>query len=161
MSGSGVFARDADTIITLTEQETDDCYAMEFTLRNFKSQPPIVVGWDFPLLAYRDELDPQKLKGNGGRPEEVGADELIELLAEKPLTDKEWRDAAEEAGITRATFYRRKRKLVKDEDVAKGLDKKWRIAEAEAVEPDPVAANESAGKATDLPAPPPLIEQVA
>lgn len=161
MSGSGVFARDADTIITLTEQETDDCYTMEFTLRNFKSQPPIVVGWDFPLLAYRDNMDPKKLKGNGGRPVEVDSDELVELLAERPLTDKEWRDAAAEAGVTRATFYRRKKELVKDELVVKGLDKKWRAVDRETVDPDQVPANEPTGKTADQPPPPPLIEQAA
>lgn len=161
MSGSGVFARDADTIITLTEQETDDCYAMEFTLRNFKSQPPIVVGWDFPLLTFRDELDPQKLKGNGGRPEEVGGEELVELLAEKPLTTTEWLKAAVEAGIKRATFYRRKKELVKDDDVAIGLDKKWRAVDRETVDPAVVAADEPVGRTADIPPPLPMIEQAA
>lgn len=134
---------------------------MEFTLRNFKSQPPIVVGWDFPLLAYRDNMDPKKLKGNGGRPVEVDSDELVELLAERPLTDKEWRDAAAEAGVTRATFYRRKKELVKDELVVKGLDKKWRAVDRETVDPDQVPANEPTGKTADQPPPPPLIEQAA
>lgn len=161
MSGSGVFARDADTIITLTEQETENCYAMEFTLRNFKSQPPIVVGWDFPLLSFRDALDPQKLKGNGGRPVEVEADELVELLNEKPLTTTEWLAAAKEDGVKPATFYRRKKELVADEAVVKGLDKKWRAAVLETIEPGEVATNEPAGKTADIPPPPPKIEQAA
>jgi hypothetical protein len=34
MSGSGVFARDADTILTLTEHEVEGCFAVEMNLRN-------------------------------------------------------------------------------------------------------------------------------
>lgn len=34
MSGSGVFARDADSIVTLTEHQQKNCYVVEMTLRN-------------------------------------------------------------------------------------------------------------------------------
>src|SRR5208337_2754717 len=47
MSGSGVFARDADTIITLTEHEEEGCYVLETTLRNLAPQPPFVVQWRY------------------------------------------------------------------------------------------------------------------
>jgi len=36
MSGSGVFARDADSIVTLTEHKQKECYSVEMTLRKPK-----------------------------------------------------------------------------------------------------------------------------
>jgi RecA-family ATPase len=68
MSGSGVFARDADTIITLTEHEQEDCYTVELTLRNFPPQPPFVVEKQHPLMVERPDLNPNDLKGE--RPED-------------------------------------------------------------------------------------------
>jgi hypothetical protein len=64
MSGSGVFARDADTIITLTEHVEDGCYTLETTLRNFPPQAPFVVEWQFPLMVERPDLDPADFKGS-------------------------------------------------------------------------------------------------
>ena len=67
MSGSGVFARDADTIITLTEHVEDGCYVLETTLRNFPPQPPFVIQWEFPIFVERPDLDPADLKLGNGR----------------------------------------------------------------------------------------------
>jgi hypothetical protein len=111
VSGSGVFARDADTIITLTEHEEEGCYAVEMTLRNLPPQPAFVVEWDFPVMVERRDLDPADLK----RTDDVQEDDLeplVELLDEKPLTTGEWQAAAERDGYSRATFYRMKQKLV-------------------------------------------------
>jgi RecA-family ATPase len=62
MAGSGVFARDADTIFVLTEHETDNCYTVEMVLRNFPDQPPFVVQFDYPVMVEREDLDPEDLK---------------------------------------------------------------------------------------------------
>jgi hypothetical protein len=62
MSGSGVFARDADTILTLTEHAEEGCYVVETTLRNLPPQEPFVVQWTFPLMVERPDLDPADLK---------------------------------------------------------------------------------------------------
>jgi len=56
MSGSGVFARDADTIITLTEHQEEGCYVVEITLRNFPPQPPFVIEWHYPVMVERPDL---------------------------------------------------------------------------------------------------------
>ena len=59
MSGSGVFARDADTIITLTEHaKEEDCYNVEMSLRNQPPQVSFVVEWKFPLMLERTDLQP-------------------------------------------------------------------------------------------------------
>src|SRR4029077_8084755 len=49
-SGAGVVARHADSILTLTKHEQEDCYVFEATLRNFAPMDPIVLQWDYPLF---------------------------------------------------------------------------------------------------------------
>ena len=149
MSGSGVFARDADSIITLTEQETDDCYAMEFTLRNFKAMPPIVVGWDFPLLKFREALDPNKLRGK--KAEKCDPNELLELLAATGMSSKQWEDEALANGWARSSYFRIRKELLKvPAKVIQGDDKKYRKAVSE-----PVAATATNSDAVQPPCPPP------
>ena len=62
ISGSGVFGRDADTIINLTQHEQPNCLTIEFTLRNHKALDPFVVEWEYPLMVRRRELNPAHLK---------------------------------------------------------------------------------------------------
>ena len=65
VSGSGVFARDPDTIMGLTAHEEDNCYTVHSALRNFPGKEPFVVEWDFPLFSPRKDLDAGKLKRPG------------------------------------------------------------------------------------------------
>jgi len=65
ISGSGVFARDPDTIMGLTAHEEKDCYTVHSALRNFAGKEPFVVEWDFPLFSLREDLDANKLKRAG------------------------------------------------------------------------------------------------
>ena len=115
LSGSGVFARDADTIITFTEHQEERCYAVEMTLRNLPPQPPFVVQWCYPVMVERPDLDPKDLKGERAEDGDERDDDLellVDLLDEKPLTTGQWQAAAERDGCSRATFYRMKQKLV-------------------------------------------------
>jgi RecA-family ATPase len=68
ISGSGVFARDPDTILTLTRHEEADCFTIEATLRNFPPLEPFVVRWAWPLFERADGLNPAALKSAAGRP---------------------------------------------------------------------------------------------
>ncbi len=105
MSGSGVFARDADTILTLTEHMEAGCYVVETTLRNLPPQEPFVVQWQFPLMVEQPDLDPAELKTSPtAMPPNDDHEYLLSLLEEKPLTSKEWQVKATQ--IAKATFYR-------------------------------------------------------
>ena len=129
MSGSGVFARDADSIITLTEHTEKDCYSVEMTLRNLAPQPPFVIQWNYPVMVERPELSPADFKS-----EEAEADEyepLLSLLCESPLTTGEWLEAARETGYSRATFFRDKGVLVEKKLVQISEDKFWSRATSE------------------------------
>jgi hypothetical protein len=123
MSGSGVFARDADTIITLTEHAEKDCYSVEMTLRNLAPQSPFVIQWNYPVMVERPDLLPADFKS-----EEAESDEyepLLSLLNESPLTTGEWLEAAMEIGYSRATFFRDKSVLVEKKLVQISEDKFW------------------------------------
>ena len=121
MSGSGVFARDADTIITLTEHEQKNCYVVEMTLRNLAPQPSFVVEWQFPVMVERSDLSPTDFKTDEAT-EDNEYEPLVCLLDDSPLTTAEWLEAATEIGYSRATFFRDKgvlveKKLVQINDV--------------------------------------------
>ncbi len=65
ISGSGVFARDPDTILGLTAHEELGCFTVHSALRNWPGMDPFVVQWDFPLFNTRQDLNPNKLRRPG------------------------------------------------------------------------------------------------
>lgn len=62
ISGSGVFARDPDAIVTATQHEEEDCFAVNMVLRNFPPQPDFTIRWRFPRMVRDETLDPQDLR---------------------------------------------------------------------------------------------------
>ena len=112
ISGSGVFARDPDTILPFTRHEEDGSFVVEPILRNLPPQDPFVVTWNHPLMERNEELDPDKLKQAGGRPKTHPATDVLNLLNDGRLESKEWeKRASQNLGISRATFYRLKSEL--------------------------------------------------
>jgi hypothetical protein len=111
ISGSGVFARDPDSLLIFTKHETDDAFTVEPILRNFAPVAPFVVRWEFPLMRPDDELDPAKLKQAAGRKPTYLPDDLLKLLPRAGLMNPEWMEKAAEEGISRPTFYRLKKAL--------------------------------------------------
>ena len=106
ISGSGVFARDPDSLLIFTKHETDDAFTVEPILRNFAPVAPFAVRWQFPLMQLADDLDPAKLKQAGGRPAKHRPQDLLALLPPDGLTHREWLDAADAKKISERTFYR-------------------------------------------------------
>jgi hypothetical protein len=120
ISGSGVFARDPDSILVMTAHEEEACFTVEATLRNFKPLPPFVVKWDYPLMRRNDELDPRKLKqAKGGRKAIYTGERLLTLLGDDALSTQEWRERAQEKmGMGRSKFFELKAELVEAGSVA-------------------------------------------
>lgn len=80
-SGSGVFARDADTIINLTQHEQPNSLTVEFTLRNHEAINPFVVEWKYPLMVRRNDLNPAQLKTAFSRSKpDVPADVVLAMV---------------------------------------------------------------------------------
>lgn len=106
ISGSGVFARDPDSILTFTAHEEPNAFTVEATLRNFPPVPPFVVRWDYPLMRRVDHLDPERLKQPKGRGATYNRDELLGLIADEPLNTTDWQlKAKADLGISPARFY--------------------------------------------------------
>jgi len=117
ISGSGVFARDPDSILTFTRHETEDAFTVEATLRTFPPVAPFVVHWSHPVFTVDPALDPSKLKQTGGRkPDHLPAD-LLALLPAGGLDTAAWLAAAESEGISRRTFFRLRKTLLDAEKV--------------------------------------------
>jgi hypothetical protein len=112
VGGSGVFARDPDSILNFTRHEERDCFTVEMTLRNHPPQKPFVVRWQFPLFCVDSMLDPAKLK-KAGRPREYDPKELLELIERPMRAAKIVKIAKEERGIPERRTYECLRELKK------------------------------------------------
>jgi len=113
ISGSGVFARDPDSILVFTKHEDEDAFVVEPILRNFAPVKPFAVRWNFPLFELAEELDPAKLKRAGGRKPENTLDDLLKVLPADGLTNADFLAAADKDGISNRTFYRLRKALEK------------------------------------------------
>jgi RecA-family ATPase len=130
ISGSGVFARDPDTIMTLTPLEAENSFKAELTLRNFKPMAPFGVRFDFPIMRRDDDLDLSKLKQSKGRPPKYTPSHLLAVLGAEALTVTAWQKAtSDETGMTKSTFYELYPALVKAKSVTKKEDGKWQKSE--------------------------------
>lgn len=109
ISGSGVWGRDPDTIITATKHELEGVFSVECICRNFPPPEPFCIRWNYPLMERDDRLDPTALKQpQAGRKPVWSMEDILGNLTE-PLTTTEWfKRCQTESGITRATFFRLK-----------------------------------------------------
>jgi len=65
VSGSGVFSRDPDSLVTMTAHSVEECFVLEATLRNFPPFRPLGIRWQYPLFTRDESLDPKDLKPAG------------------------------------------------------------------------------------------------
>jgi hypothetical protein len=111
VSGSGVWSRDPDALVTLTQHEAEGVFSVEFTVRNFAPKDPFCVRWDAPLMRRANDLDPAALKPPG-RPRQFTADSLLSLLPETGSSYGEWLKIAKADGMSDGTFKTLRRELV-------------------------------------------------
>lgn len=122
-SGSGVIGRDPDTIITLTQHEQENAFAVDMILRNFPQQTPFAVRWEHPLMVIDNKLDPADLKKpRTGRPPEHTIEELLASLTE-PMTTNDWLEASD---MPKSTFHRLRKEALRKGLIFKSpIDQKW------------------------------------
>jgi hypothetical protein len=131
ISGSGVFARDPDSILTFTKHEQEGAFTVDSILRNFKPVEPFVCRWDFPLFRKDGALDPARLKqAKGGRVPQFTENDLLEVLPKKGMATADWlKKAGNERGITRATFFRLLKGLQVSKTIEKNDDLRWVVSQ--------------------------------
>jgi hypothetical protein len=108
ISGSGVMARDPDSILTMTAHEEPGALTVEPVLRNHPPIEPFVIRWNYPLMCRTDDLDPAKLKRvKKGFSKVYNVDQIINQMG-----DQEWttgnlqKHMSVEKGMSSATFYK-------------------------------------------------------
>lgn len=113
-SGSGVFGRDPDVIVSMMEiKGQPDNYIAEFVLRNHPPKEPLGLTWDFPFMRPNSDVK----KPTAGRKKVHEEFKLAELLDSKgkSLSGKEWENLAKERlDMSRATYFKLRKLLVQE-----------------------------------------------
>lgn len=95
-SGSGVFARDPDAILTLTAHEEEEHLVLETTSRNCPFSPPKVLEFSadtFPLFQHKPDLEakfrkPGQTSTIQKKINEALSEKFLELLKDKPISGR-------------------------------------------------------------------------
>jgi hypothetical protein len=108
MSGAGVWARDPDSLVTLTPHEEEDCFSVNMTLRNLPRAPEFVVRWDYPLMRVATDLNPEALRRPQGRSKVCTDREFVEavITSEGKTFGRIVAEAKEVLDMSRATASR-------------------------------------------------------
>lgn len=114
ISGSGVWARDPDAILTMTKHETPDAFTVEATLRNCPPLDPFVVRRNHPLMVVDNALDPAALKQIKQPKKVFSVDDIVNVLPVGAAhTTTAWQKLAEaEGGVKSSRFYELKKEIV-------------------------------------------------
>lgn len=88
ISGSGVHARNPDTIITITELKEPGTYVMDAILRNHAPMDAIGLSWEFPLFKREDGLDLTDIKRPDKKPDPVTPEQVAEMV-KRPMKKAE------------------------------------------------------------------------
>ena len=114
ISGSGVFARDPDAILTATPHREEGCFTVDCTLRDFAQVAPFGVRWTYPRMTRDATLDPlELLQPKTGRPSAYSVHDVLRHIGTDPQSLKDWqRRCQEDGGISRMTFFRLKREAL-------------------------------------------------
>jgi len=104
--GSSAKAGDLDAAMVLRKHEVQSCFRVDLVHRELPPVEAFTIGWRYPLMVLRPDLDPQAMKkAKAGR--RAGHDPLALLAvirdttAENAITISAW---ADRAGIKRSTL---------------------------------------------------------
>ncbi len=106
-SGAGAWMRDPDSSIMLRPHEEEDCFTVEFLLRDLPARDPMVVRWKHPCMEVAPGLSPADLK-TAGRPKKASDEDVVRVLGGGMMSHTEWQKHAMKEGMSESTFKRRK-----------------------------------------------------
>jgi hypothetical protein len=126
ISGSGVFARDPDTIMTITQHAQEGAYTIDSTLRNLPPMKSFVVEWKFPLFRRTSDLDPNDLKRQKtGREAKHGPEYIGQLLGNEALTSTELEARFVQKSSQSPSTFDRLRKKAEEAGIIRKEGEKW------------------------------------
>jgi hypothetical protein len=104
--GSSAKGGDLDAAMVLRRHDIKDCFRVDIIHRELSPVDPFVMGWDFPLMRLREDLDPEQMKkAKGGNKPKHDPLQLCAAIAdtsrEHPISISAW---AQAAGINRNTL---------------------------------------------------------
>jgi hypothetical protein len=107
-SGSGVFARFPDALLTMTRHEEDGAFTIDPTVRNFAPINQFVVRWQHPLMVPDGSLNPTNLKKPAGAFQaKYTLEQILDVLESKVMTAREVELACHDAhGMADSTVKR-------------------------------------------------------
>jgi hypothetical protein len=127
MSGAGVWARDADSLVVMTQHEEDDCFTVNMTVRNLPRVDDFVVRWDYPLMQVAKELNPEALRRPQAKNKVCTDHEFMEqLITKAPSSRGSIVKKGAEIGISPATIDRYLKRLSEARLIACGGGLYWR-----------------------------------
>lgn len=89
MSGAGAFARDADSLLMMTDHQQKDTYTVDAVLRNYKPIEQFCITVEHPIMVRNEQLDPKKVKTVGGKEKTYVVADLMKVLNIQHLTSTE------------------------------------------------------------------------
>jgi hypothetical protein len=82
-SGSGVWARDPDGLISLSPHRLEDHYTVTVDVRSFAKPADFVIRWEHPRFYSDSDADPDDLKkSQGGRPGATSIQKFVACLCQ-------------------------------------------------------------------------------
>ena len=105
-SGSGVFARFPDCLVSLSPHQLPEHAIVEMTSRSQKSPRPFVIKMSPPVIELAENADPYAHRRYGDAPQVENTDEtILELIPPgQSLTRNEWAGKARMQGASEANF---------------------------------------------------------
>lgn len=128
IGGLGVFARDPDTILTMTKHIEDKAFCVDATLRNLPPIDPFVIRFNYPRFYVADDLKAADIKqARPGRPKKhTDPARILDVLTNKRITTAKWKDSVDaKYGIGKTQFYEFKKQLIAEGKLNELSDQKW------------------------------------
>lgn len=117
VSGSGVWARDPDSLMMFTRHEENNAYAVTSILRNHPPIDDFVIEWNYPRMSRRADLLPGRLRRNSRTATFSDAQVLDVLRNAGPggMITGDWKQAClEQLKMSSSTFHAKIAVLRKD-----------------------------------------------
>ncbi len=113
--GSSAKGGDVDAAMILRRHDVKDCFRVDMVHRELPPVPPFCIGWHYPLMEIRDDLDPEKMKKAGaGRGKSYDPAKLLlpimDRTVKNPISISAWAAAAKLPRQTLADYLAELRK---------------------------------------------------
>lgn len=104
--GSSAKGGDVDAAMILRKHDVADSFRVDMVHRELAGVDPFVIGWEYPMMRIRDDLDPEKMKqAKGGQAKKHDPAKILDVIrntsAECPISVVAWAEAAD---ISRQTL---------------------------------------------------------